>query len=110
MRDATERRDEAYASLGIGGGLQGAARYALLNIPEPVAAADTDFNRGITLEEFRQAARRPLPAARQRGAGPADPRPARGAAARAIDGSSRRKRDDERGRRPRRNPASAGDH
>ena len=28
----------------------------LLNIPEPVAAADTDFNRAITLEEFRQAA------------------------------------------------------
>jgi len=38
------------------GGLQGAARYALLNIPEPVAAADADFNRGITLAEFRQAA------------------------------------------------------
>jgi Ca2+-binding EF-hand superfamily protein len=38
------------------GGLQGGARYALLNIPEPVAAADLDFNRGITLNEFRQAA------------------------------------------------------
>jgi Ca2+-binding EF-hand superfamily protein len=38
------------------GGLQGAARYALLNIPEPVAAADTDFNRGVSLAEFRQAA------------------------------------------------------
>jgi hypothetical protein len=25
-------------------------------MPEPVAAADTDFNRGVTLEEFRQAA------------------------------------------------------
>jgi Ca2+-binding EF-hand superfamily protein len=37
-------------------GLQGAARYALLNIPEPVAAADADFNRGISLAEFRQAA------------------------------------------------------
>lgn len=36
--------------------IQGAARYALLNIPEPVAAADADFNRGITLSEFRQAA------------------------------------------------------
>jgi EF hand len=41
---------------GIGDGLEGAARYALLNIPEPVAAADTDFDRGITLSEFRQAA------------------------------------------------------
>lgn len=38
------------------GGLQGAARYALLNLPEPVAAADADLNRAITLQEFRQAA------------------------------------------------------
>jgi hypothetical protein len=37
-------------------GLQGGARYALLNIPEPVAAADADFNRAITASEFRQAA------------------------------------------------------
>ena len=36
--------------------LQGAARYALLNIPQPVAAADTNFDRAVTLEEFRQAA------------------------------------------------------
>ena len=50
------RADEDYGSLGIGGGLQGAARYSLLNMPEPVAAADTDFNRLITLQEFRQAA------------------------------------------------------
>jgi EF hand len=42
--------------LAIGGGLQGAARYGLLDMPEPVAAADTDFNRGISLEEFREAA------------------------------------------------------
>jgi len=41
---------------GMDGGPQGAARYALLNIPEPVAAADTDFNRAITLNEFREAA------------------------------------------------------
>jgi hypothetical protein len=40
----------------MGGALQGAARYSLLNIPEPVAAADTDFNRGVSREEFRQAA------------------------------------------------------
>lgn len=51
------RRDrEEEASLGIGGALQGAARYGLLNMPEPVAAADMDFNRAISLEEFRQAA------------------------------------------------------
>ena len=37
-------------------GLQGAARYGLLNIPQPVAGADADFNRLITLDEFRQAA------------------------------------------------------
>jgi Ca2+-binding EF-hand superfamily protein len=51
-----ERAGEVDSSLGIGGALQGAARYSLLNIPEPVASADTDFNRSITLEEFRQAA------------------------------------------------------
>ncbi len=51
-----DRAAEVDASLGIGGALQGASRYSLLNIPEPVAAADTDFNRSITLEEFRQAA------------------------------------------------------
>ncbi len=37
-------------------GPQGAARYALLNIPEPVAAADSNFDRGISLAEFRAAA------------------------------------------------------
>jgi Ca2+-binding EF-hand superfamily protein len=51
-----ERREERYGSLGLGGALQGAARYALLNIPEPVAAADADFNRLISLAEFRAAA------------------------------------------------------
>jgi hypothetical protein len=51
-----DRGVEVDASLGLGGALQGAARYALLNIPEPVAAADTDFNRGISIQEFRQAA------------------------------------------------------
>ena len=51
-----KRRDEEFASLGMGGALQGGARYALLNIPEPVAAADTDFNRGVSRQEFRDAA------------------------------------------------------
>jgi Ca2+-binding EF-hand superfamily protein len=37
-------------------GPQGAARYSLLNMPEPVAAADADFNRSISLDEFKQAA------------------------------------------------------
>ena len=38
------------------GGLQGAARYGLLNLPEPVAAADANFDRSISLAEFRGAA------------------------------------------------------
>ena len=37
-------------------GLQGAARYGLLNLPEPVAGADADFDRFVSLEEFRRAA------------------------------------------------------
>lgn len=44
------------SSLALGGALQGAARYGLLNMPEPVVAADTDFDRAISLGEFRQAA------------------------------------------------------
>ena len=37
-------------------GLQGAARYGLLNIPQPVASADADFNRVVTRIEVMQAA------------------------------------------------------
>jgi len=35
---------------------RGAARFGLLDLPEPVTAADTNFNRGVSLDEFRQAA------------------------------------------------------
>jgi Ca2+-binding EF-hand superfamily protein len=35
---------------------QGAGRFGLLDLPEPVTAADTNFNRGVSREEFRQAA------------------------------------------------------
>jgi Ca2+-binding EF-hand superfamily protein len=35
---------------------QGAARFGLLDLPEPVAAADADFNRGVSRDEFRKAA------------------------------------------------------
>jgi Ca2+-binding EF-hand superfamily protein len=35
---------------------EGAARFGLLDLPEPVASADADFNRGVSLQEFRQAA------------------------------------------------------
>ena len=55
-RAERQRRSEQDAvALGLHG-LQGAARYGLLNIPEPVAAADADFNRGISATEFQQAA------------------------------------------------------
>lgn len=37
-------------------GLQGAARYGLLNLPEPVAGADANLDRLVTLDEFRNAA------------------------------------------------------
>lgn len=35
---------------------QGATRYALLDLPQPVAAADADFNRAVSAEEFAAAA------------------------------------------------------
>ena len=50
-------------SFGAGGGFSGdlddplgGGRFGLLNIPEPVASADADFNRGVTLDEFKRAA------------------------------------------------------
>ena len=56
-RSRKRKRPDPGMGIGIDGSPMGAARYSLLNIPEPVAAADTDFNRVITLDEFRQAAR-----------------------------------------------------
>jgi hypothetical protein len=35
---------------------QGAGRYGLLDLPEPVVSADADFNRGVSLNEFKSAA------------------------------------------------------
>jgi Ca2+-binding EF-hand superfamily protein len=49
-------RNSAADSNWLSGGLQGAARSGLLNMPEPVAAADADFDRGITRGEFEAAA------------------------------------------------------
>ena len=47
--DRKRERERAAAddnsTLGIGDALQGAARYGLLDLPEPVAAADTNFDR-----------------------------------------------------------------
>ena len=37
-------------------GYQGAERFGLLDLPEPVISADTNFDRGVSLEEFREAA------------------------------------------------------
>lgn len=37
---------------------QGAARFSYLALPEPVIAADADFNRGVSEQEFLQAASR----------------------------------------------------
>lgn len=53
--DGSRKREDRYDGY-RSDGLQGAARYGLLNIPQPVASADADFNRLITLTEFRQAA------------------------------------------------------
>jgi Ca2+-binding EF-hand superfamily protein len=54
-REGGRRRGDEHDGYRVGG-LQGAARYGLLNIPQPVAGADADFNRAVTREEFRQAA------------------------------------------------------
>jgi Ca2+-binding EF-hand superfamily protein len=58
-------RSGHYRGRGEGGGFfrggdndnhQGAGRFGLLDLPEPVTAADSNFNRGVSREEFRQAA------------------------------------------------------
>lgn len=55
-----DRRERRRSGNNIDGyqihGLQGAARYGLLNLPQPVVGADADFNRKITLDEFNRAA------------------------------------------------------
>jgi len=53
--DGSRKREDRYDGY-RSDGLQGAARYGLLNIPQPVASADADLNRLITLTEFRKAA------------------------------------------------------
>jgi Ca2+-binding EF-hand superfamily protein len=55
-RPDRDRKDRGRDRYRLDDGPQGAGRYALLNMPEPVAAADADFNRSITLQEFRRAA------------------------------------------------------
>jgi hypothetical protein len=50
-RGGRQRRVQVFKA-----GLDGAARYSFLNIPQPVIAADSDMNRGVTGSEFEQAA------------------------------------------------------
>jgi hypothetical protein len=45
-----------FRSNGGGESDRGAARFGLLDLPEPVTSADADFNRGVSLAEFRDAA------------------------------------------------------
>lgn len=54
-QDAREARRARGRGVDYGGAL-GAGRFTWLNIPEPVAAADQDMNRGISRAEFRTAA------------------------------------------------------
>lgn len=54
-RDKRRAKDDQYDGYHLDG-LQGAARYGLLNIPQPVMSADADFNRAVSRVEFRQAA------------------------------------------------------
>lgn len=48
-------RKERKAAQAYGGPL-GAGRWSFLNIPQPIAGADADFNRGVSQAEFRAAA------------------------------------------------------
>ncbi len=58
----TQGADAAPMPAGMGGKLssrpRGAGAYGLLNIPQPVASADTDMNRGVTSKEMQAAADR----------------------------------------------------
>ena len=60
QQSAVDRGDRRQWDKDIDGyqldGLQGAARYGLLNLPEPVAGADANFDRFVSLDEFRRAA------------------------------------------------------
>ena len=51
-----DHRGRGWSDDGADDAHQGGARYGLLDLPEPVSSADSDFNRGVSLAEFRQAA------------------------------------------------------
>ena len=48
----------SFSEYGDTTGLQGAGRYSLINIPEPVIDADSDLNRGVSRDEFAVSAGR----------------------------------------------------
>jgi Ca2+-binding EF-hand superfamily protein len=50
------RRGRGWSDDGADDAHQGGARYGLLDLPEPVVSADTNFNRGVSRSEFEQAA------------------------------------------------------
>ena len=63
-----QRREEARGGAALVGGrrparagLEGAGRFGLLNIPQPVMGADADLNRGVSAAEFAAAAGRRFP-------------------------------------------------
>ena len=58
-RHSGGRWDKSRGHLGFGDNDpqgEGRARFGLLDLPEPVVAADFDFNRGVSQAEFRKAA------------------------------------------------------
>ena len=53
---ATGREAGGGGSSSMSEGVDGAGRFSFLNIPHPVMAADSDMNRGVSRDEFAQAA------------------------------------------------------
>ena len=54
--DEVTHYETVVAPSGLAGDESAAGRFGLLQIPEPVASADTNFNRGVSADEFRAAA------------------------------------------------------
>jgi Ca2+-binding EF-hand superfamily protein len=52
----SQRRLGGFTGFGGRDDEAGAGRYGLLQIPEPVSSADSDFNRGVSEQEFKSAA------------------------------------------------------
>ena len=54
--DEITHYETVVAPSGLAGNEASAGRFGLLQIPEPVTSADTNFNRGVSADEFRAAA------------------------------------------------------